>query len=255
MPDILFQTDFGVWGGASRSGMCKIVNPALRPYTLSHTVPSCDGAEASKRLAIAVPCWPPGTVFVSVADPGVGTPRRASAALTDNGYYIVTPDNGTLTHIRRWFGIHEIREIDETVNRYPLTPKVSIFHGRDLFAYCAARLASGIITFEQVGPAYPTEEIVMLDIAESAAAAYQLPREIAAALEKKPRFIVVLNDFKHDGRMAMIKGLCKKISSGTEVYDIPLSDKDILRAGEIAKETAYSWPEGTEFVTVTDCNL
>ena len=41
------------------------------------------------------------------------------------------------------------------------TEAVSVFHGRDLFSYCAAKLASGLIDFEGVGPAYSVEEIVM----------------------------------------------------------------------------------------------
>ena len=54
----------------------------------------------------------------------------------------------------------EIRVIDETKNRYKGTEKVSIFHGRDLFGYCAAKLASGIIDFEGVGESYPVEEVL-----------------------------------------------------------------------------------------------
>ncbi len=49
--------------------------------------------------------------------------------------------DGTMYHI----GIEEVREIDETVNRLKSTFGTSVFHGRDLFGYCAARLASGII--------------------------------------------------------------------------------------------------------------
>ena len=64
--------------------------------------------------------------------------------------------------------ITEVREIDETVNRNPNTRGTSVFHGRDLFGYCAARLASGIITYEQVGPAYDVSEIVCLPMAEPA---------------------------------------------------------------------------------------
>ena len=55
-----------------------------------------------------------------------------------------------------------VREIDETVNRYKGTEEVSVFHGRDLFAYTAAKLASGIIDFEGVGPEYPVEDIVVV---------------------------------------------------------------------------------------------
>ena len=54
--------------------------------------------------------------------------------------------------------------IDETVNRFPGTEGINIFHGRDLFAYCGAKLASGKITFEEVGPEYPVDEIVMIDL-------------------------------------------------------------------------------------------
>ena len=106
--------------------------------------------------------WPKGTVFVSVVDPGVGTSRKACVAKTNDGYYIVTPDNGALTHVKNSVGIESVREIDESINRLKGkdTEGVSIFHGRDLFGYCAARLASGIISFNEVGPEYSVDEIV-----------------------------------------------------------------------------------------------
>ena len=112
--------------------------------------------------------WPEGTIYVSVVDPGVGTSRRACVAKTKDGYYIVTPDNGSLTHYKKWVGIEAVREIDESVNRLrgKGTDEVAIFHGRDLFGYTAARLASGIIDFEGVGPEYPVEEIVEHEIFE-----------------------------------------------------------------------------------------
>jgi len=105
---------------------------------------------------------------VSVVDPGVGTPRKACVAKTADGYYVVSPDNGSLTHLKYFVGITAVREIDESINRLKgkNTEGVSIFHGRDLFSYCAARLASGIITYEQVGPDYPVEEIITLPILE-----------------------------------------------------------------------------------------
>ena len=98
-----------------------------------------------------------------VVDPGVGTHRRASVAKLKNGCYVVTPDNGTLTHLYYNIGIEAIREIDETVNRLKGTEGTSIFHGRDLFAYCAGKLAAGLIDFEGVGPEYPVREVVVHD--------------------------------------------------------------------------------------------
>ncbi len=162
-PCITMQTDFGVSSGAM-FGVCKSVDPELEIYDIAHNIPKFNIERASSHLRGVLPFWPEGTVFVSVVDPGVGTSRKASVAKTVNGYYIVTPDNGSLTGVLQEFGICEIREIDETVNRLKGTEKTSIFHGRDLFAYCAARLAAGVIDFEGVGLAYPVSEIVTFSI-------------------------------------------------------------------------------------------
>ena len=64
-------------------------------------------------------------------------------------------------------GIVEAREIDETINRLPNSGASYTFHGRDIYAYTGARLASGVISFEQVGPEIPVEEIVELPVVES----------------------------------------------------------------------------------------
>ena len=162
-PILVFQTDFTYKEGAVSSmyGVVKTVDRELEIFDGTHEIPKFDTWSASYRLMQSLPFWPEGTIYVSVVDPGVGTARRACVARTANGYYVVTPDNGTLTHVRREFGILEVREIDEKVNRLASTRGVAIFHGRDLFGYTAARLASGIIDYEGVGPAYPVDEIVM----------------------------------------------------------------------------------------------
>ncbi len=167
-PILVFQTDFTYKEGAVSAmyGVVKTVDRELEIFDGTHEIPQYDTWSASYRLLQSLPFWPKGTIYVSVVDPGVGTSRRACVAKTANGYYVVTPDNGALTHIKKEFGILEVREIDERVNRLPSTRGVSIFHGRDLFGYTAARLASGIIGFEGVGPAYPVEEIVCHPIPE-----------------------------------------------------------------------------------------
>lgn len=169
-PILVYQTDFSYKEGAvcAMYGVVKSVDRDLEIIDGTHEIPKFDTWSASYRLFQSMSFWPRGTIFVSVVDPGVGTPRKACVAATSDGYFIVTPDNGTLTHIKRWMGIREIREIDEEVNRLKgkNTEAVSVFHGRDLFSYCAARLASGKITFEQVGPAYSPDEIVVHPIQE-----------------------------------------------------------------------------------------
>lgn len=169
-PLLVFQTDFTYKEAAvcAMYGVVKTVDRTLEIVTGTHDLPQYDIWSASYRLYQSVRFWPKGTIFVSVVDPGVGTSRRACAAKTKDGYYIVTPDNGSLTHIKKYHGIAEVREIDETINRLhgEGIDSVSVFHGRDLFGYCAARLASGIITYEQVGPAYNPDDIITKEIKE-----------------------------------------------------------------------------------------
>ena len=160
---LVFQTDFTYKEGAVAAmyGVVKSVDSDIEIITATHEIPQYDTWSASYRLYQYIDFWPKGTIFVSVVDPGVGTSRKACVAETENGYYIVTPDNGSLTHVDRYFGIKTVREIDETVNRLHREDNsaVSIFHGRDLFGYCAARLAAGIIDYEHVGPEYDVSEI------------------------------------------------------------------------------------------------
>jgi S-adenosylmethionine hydrolase len=169
-PILVFQTDFTYKEGAVSSmyGVVKCVDRELQIFDGTHELPQYDTWSASYRLYQSLRFWPEGTIYVSVVDPGVGTARRACVAKVAGGYYVVTPDNGALTHIDREMGILEVREIDESVNRLrgKDTEGVAIFHGRDLFGYTAARLASGIIDFEGVGPAYPVSEIVRHTIHE-----------------------------------------------------------------------------------------
>lgn len=164
-PCIVWQTDFTLsWGAvASMRGVCKSVDPELECVDITHEIEPYSILAASREIVYVEPFWPKGTIFVSVVDPGVGTSRRACAAKLKDGNYLITPDNGSLTHAFYQVGIEAVREIDETVNRWKGTEEISVFHGRDLFAYTAARLAAGIIGFEGVGPEYPVSEIVLLD--------------------------------------------------------------------------------------------
>lgn len=157
-PCILQQNDFG-GDGSVLIGICKSVDPELESY-VAGGLPRFDIPRASISLENKIRYWPDGTVFVSVVDPGVGTERRSCVARLKSGGYVITPDNGTLTLQVAEEQISEVRQIDEAANRLPDSAGCEIFHGRDLFAYTAARLAAGQITFEDVGPAYPVEEIV-----------------------------------------------------------------------------------------------
>lgn len=151
---LVFQTDFGLEepAVASMKGVAYGVSPELKMFDITHEIPVFNIWEAAYRLNQTAAYWPPGTVFVSVVDPGVGTDRKSVVLKTHSGHYFVSPDNGSLTLVAENLGIAEVRAIDETVNRLAGSERSHTFHGRDVYAYTGARLASGVISFEQTGP-------------------------------------------------------------------------------------------------------
>ncbi|MBQ1300113.1 MAG: S-adenosyl-l-methionine hydroxide adenosyltransferase family protein [Erysipelotrichaceae bacterium] len=163
---LVFMTDFGLDDGAisAMEGVAFSVDINLNIRHLTHNIPQYNIFDASYRLHQAINYWPEGTVFVSVVDPGVGSSRKSVVARTVTNQYIVTPDNGTLTHISRFIGIDEVREIEETTNRLKNSELSYTFHGRDVYAYTGARLASGVISFEEVGTVMNKDDIVVFDL-------------------------------------------------------------------------------------------
>ena len=160
---LVFQTDFGLKDGAvsAMKGVAFGVDRTLPLHDLTHEIPAYNIWEASYRLYQTLQYWPAGTVFVSVVDPGVGTERKSVVLKTRSGHFIVSPDNGTLTLAAEHFGIEAVRQIDEKTNRLKGSEKSYTFHGRDVYAYTGARLASGAISFEQVGPKLPAEVVTI----------------------------------------------------------------------------------------------
>lgn len=165
---LVFQSDFGLTDGAvcAMYGVALVVDDTLKLYDLTHEISQYNIWEASYRLFQAVEYWPVGTVFVSVVDPGVGSDRKSVVAKTKSGHYIVTPDNGTLTHIKKFIGLEAVREIDEVRHRRKNTEFSYTFHGRDVYANTGAKLASGKIAFEEVGEPLAVEDILELPLGE-----------------------------------------------------------------------------------------
>jgi len=151
---LVIQTDFGTRDGAvaAMKGVAVGIDARLPIYDLSHENTPYDIWEAAYRLRQTAPYWPTGTVFVSVVDPGVGTERKAIVLQTKSGHFFVSPDNGTLTLVAELLGVSAVREIDANIHRLPGSERSATFHGRDLFAYTGARLASGALAFADVGP-------------------------------------------------------------------------------------------------------
>ncbi|GAA8995752.1 S-adenosyl-l-methionine hydroxide adenosyltransferase family protein [Helicobacter pylori] len=158
---LILQTDFSLKDGAvsAMKGVAFSVDSNLKIFDLTHEIPPYNIWEGAYRLYQSASYWPQGSVFVSVIDPGVGTKRKSVVLKTKNGQYFVSPDNGTLTLVAQTLGIDSVREIDEKANRLKGSEKSYTFHGRDVYAYTGARLASGAITFEQVGPELPAKVV------------------------------------------------------------------------------------------------
>lgn len=167
--NLILQSDFGIEDGAvsAMKGVARMVSDQIFISDLTHSIPPYDIWVASYRLYQTVKYWPKGTVFVSVVDPGVGSDRRSIACLTKTGHYIITPDNGSLTHILHYEGIEAVIAIDEVKSRLPHSEESHTFHGRDIYAYNGARLAAGQVEFKDLGKPIALESIKQLPINDS----------------------------------------------------------------------------------------
>ncbi|HTI07411.1 MAG TPA: S-adenosyl-l-methionine hydroxide adenosyltransferase family protein [Puia sp.] len=239
---VVFQSDFGLKDGAvsAMKGVAMGVSPELKLFDLTHEIPAYNIWEAAYRLQQTVPYWPAGTVFVSVVDPGVGTERKSVVLKTRTGQYIVTPDNGTLTLIAETLGIGEIRQIDEVVNRRKDSQKSYTFHGRDVYAFTGARLAAGVISFEQVGPLLPNQVV-------------SIPYQKAVIDGKKIKGTIAILDVQYGNIWTNISGdLFQQLHpafgdllhvvlyhSGTRVYEGDMPYSATFGAVPVGKPLAY----------------
>jgi S-adenosylmethionine hydrolase len=136
-PIITLLTDFGTADGyvAELKGVLLTCAPEATVVDASHEVPAHDVESARLALARYWRRFPPGTVHLAVVDPGVGTPRAALAVASD-GRFLVGPDNGVLSPALLAAGARVVS--------LPVPPRAApTFHGRDVFAPAAARLALG----------------------------------------------------------------------------------------------------------------
>ena len=158
-PIVTLTTDFGERDPyvAAMKGVILSRCPEAQVIDLTHDIAACDIFEGARFLAGAVPHFPEGSIHVAVVDPGVGTSRLALYARV-GGRCVIGPDNGLVTLL---IGAHRLEEARVISNPDFHREKVSAtFHGRDVFAFAAGRLACGAKS-EAVGP--KLEEPRLLD--------------------------------------------------------------------------------------------
>lgn len=145
---IVLFTDFGtadLYVGQVKAVLADQA-PAVPIIDLLNDARSFDIEDAAHLLAALAPTFPRGAVFLAVVDPGVGT-RREPVLLEADGHYYVGPDNGLLSIVYQRARARHCATIAWQPPRLS-----SSFHGRDLFAPVAARLACGTLRAEWWAP-------------------------------------------------------------------------------------------------------
>ncbi len=130
---ITLTTDFGSGEYvAAMNGVIYSICPDINIVDITHDIEKFNVRQAAASIFVSCPHFPEGTVHVVVVDPGVGTGRRGVIVETAKHYY-VGPDNGVFSLVEDISKVFEIKA----------PPKSSTFHGRDVFAPIAAKLACG----------------------------------------------------------------------------------------------------------------
>lgn len=147
---ITLLTDFGTsdYYVAAMKGVILSHAPGITIVDITHEIPAHDVAAAAFVLAACHADFPAGTVHVVVVDPGVGSERFPVAFHTADQTF-VGPDNGVFAEVVRAHPPGKAYRIDP--GRFGSERKSKTFHGRDVFAPAAARLATGL-PLNEVGP-------------------------------------------------------------------------------------------------------
>lgn len=141
---LTLTTDFGTQDGyvAAMKGVMLGINPDLKLVDVAHEVAAHDIMEGAFILRNVADSFPSGTVHLAVVDPGVGSDRKPIAMKYRNQLF-VGPDNGLFSLVLAGQAADQVVVLDQP--RFWRQEAISAtFHGRDIFAPIAARLASGL---------------------------------------------------------------------------------------------------------------
>ena len=146
---ITMTTDFGEadYFVASMKGVIYSINPSAEIVDLTHLIPPHDIYAAAFALRCCYEDFPKNTIHLVVVDPGVGSARRPIMVMADD-YNFIGPDNGVFSYIYQ--SAHVNRVVHFTADHYFRQPVSSTFHGRDVFAPCAAYV-SKLVDWRMMG--------------------------------------------------------------------------------------------------------
>lgn len=148
-PLITLTTDFGEadYYVPAMKGVIRGINPSAEIIDLTHLIPAHDIHAAAFTLMCCYRDFPKNTIHLVVVDPGVGSARRPIMAMTDD-YNFIGPDNGVFSYIYQREQINRV--VSFTAEHYFRQPVSNTFHGRDVFAPCAAYV-SKLIDWRMMG--------------------------------------------------------------------------------------------------------
>jgi S-adenosylmethionine hydrolase len=226
-PVIGLFTDYG-WDDpyvAQLKGVILTINPNARLLDITHTVTPFNIYEGAYLLDQCAEEFPPGTIFVAVVDPQVGTDRMPVLLQTTKGKFFVGPDNGLFTQVILHEGFSRAWVLDKP-EFFRAGDASHTFHGRDIFGPIAAHLAGGIDP-DRLGT--PVKSLTQLENKEPTFAAGMI---FTQALHID-RFGNVILNLQSDGEMAakLHAGNLVKISIGKESFSAPL----VKTYGEVEK--------------------
>jgi len=223
---IVLLTDFGLsepYVGQMKGAVISRA-PGIRIVDLCHNVAPYNIAQAGFFLATSRAYFPEGAVFAAVVDPGVGTGRRI-VLLEARGQYFLAPDNGLLAPL--------LRE-GESARVWDVTPArasdaSATFHGRDIFAPLAARLASGVLP-EELGNEISLSGLVRLPSIEPVRTRGGV-RAMALHVDRFGNCVLNLPCAAWAG--PLLEGIRLRLISPVERRLVPVATYDDIEAGSV----------------------
>jgi S-adenosyl-L-methionine hydrolase (adenosine-forming) len=148
-PLITLTTDFGEtdYFVPAMKGVIYTINPAAQIVDLTQLIPPHDIYAAAFTLMCCYKDFPTDTIHLVVVDPGVGSARRPIMVMVDD-YKFIGPDNGIFSYIYQRERVNRV--VHFTTPHYFRQPVSSTFHGRDVFAACAAYV-SKLVDWKMMG--------------------------------------------------------------------------------------------------------
>jgi S-adenosylmethionine hydrolase len=213
-PTIAFLSDFGTrdhYAGVMK-GVALGICPDAVLVDISHDLPAHDIPFAALELAATYKYFPPGTIFIVVVDPGVGSARRGIAAEVGD-WKFVAPDNGVLTAVLAESAPKKVVELTE--RRYARPTVSRTFEGRDRFAPAGAWLAKGI-QLSALGR--PVSDWVQVALAQPT---FDAAAGIAGEVVRIDRFGNVVTNID--------RRLCERLAPTGEALSVGIAGRTISR--------------------------